>query len=764
MIKQLASALLIAQLALAPAAAPPALANPLQATPAEASAAPSGQTRLPLSRVYASPALNGPTLRAPALSPDGVWATWLQANASDAQRLDLWGAPVAGGEPRMLVDSRALVPVEAALSPEEIARRERQRIAGSRGIVEYQWDSRGEAILVPLGGDLYRVALARPDRPEQLTDTPDTFETDAKVSPTGQAVSFIRDGSLWVLDLATRVERRVSPAAGPTTTYGMAEFIAQEEMDRDTGYWWAPGDAFIAYASVDEAPVAIVPRVEIGASATAIIDQRYPRAGAANAIVRLLVHEPGTGRTIDVDLGSDPDIYLARVDWAKDGGTLYVQRQNRAQTRLDLLAVDPRTGASRVILSETDPAWVNLTNDFRPLSDGGFLWTSEQAGWRHITRHDADGTQLRVVTASRSWAVRAIEGVDEASGTVYFTSNRNDPLSMQLWAANFNLPQGQSADSVRVTRGNGSWSVRMNRTGTAFIGNYSSPDTPPQAALYRADGTLVRWLQENRLDATHPWAAYERAPVQFGTLVGPSGDTLHWSMHLPPDFDPEKRYPVIQYVYGGPGVQVVTRTWGSNVDQFHAARGYIVFRIDNRGTPNRGRNFERSLHLRLGSIEMEDQLAGLAFLRTRRFVDPDRVGLWGWSYGGYMTLRLATNHPDAWNAYAAGAPVTDWALYDTHYTERFMGRPQDQPAVYEASSVLPDLGQVTRPLLILHGMADDNVTFDNATAAFDRLQAASIPFEAMVYPGQRHGIREPGRAVHVQTTIINFFDRNLKVP
>ena len=733
----------------------------VQVVGAPALAQPAAPTLLPLERVYASPALNGPTLRSPALSPDGAWATWLQPNATDAQRLDLWGAPVAGGEPRMLVDSRALVPDEGALSPEEIARRERQRIAGSRGIVDYSWDARGEAVLVPLGGDLYRVPLADPARPQQLTDTPDTFETDARLSPTGRAASFIRDGALWSVMIATGVETRISPAASGTITHGMAEFIAQEEMDRDTGYWWAPEDRFMAYTTVDEAPVAIIPRVEIGASATAIIDQRYPRAGAANAVVSLSVHDTTTGTTTQVDLGSQADFYLARVDWSKDGHTLYVQRQNRAQTRLDLLAVDPRTGASRVILSEADPAWVNLTHDFKPLRDGTFLWTSERSGWRHISLHDADGSLRRVITAGEGWAVRAIEGVDEATGQVFFTTNKADPLAMQLWSAALNPRSRRAAEPRQITTGEGTWAVRMNGTGGAFIGTYSAPDTPPQAGLYRADGTRVRWLQENRLDASHPWAAYPRATMRFGTLTGPSGDTLHWSMHLPPDFDPARRYPVLHYVYGGPGVQVVTRSWGSNVDQFHAARGYIVFRVDNRGTPNRGRDFERALHLKLGTIEADDQLAGLNFLRQQPFVNPDRIGVWGWSYGGYMALRLAVLHPEAWNAYAAGAPVTDWALYDTHYTERYLGKPQTEAHAYEASAVLGRLSRVKRPLLILHGMADDNVTFDNATQAFDRLQAASIPFEAMVYPGQRHGIREPGRAVHVQTTITGFFDRTL---
>ncbi|GBF57484.1 dipeptidyl aminopeptidase 4 [Candidatus Phycosocius bacilliformis] len=713
--------------------------------------------RLTLDRLFADPALNGPVTRAAKFSPDGKLVTWLRPNDSDFLRLDLWAAPVSGGAPFMLVDSKALVPDEGALSAEEAARRERQRLAGSRGLVSYDWDKKGEAILAPLGGDLYYVPLANPANPRRLTQTP-AFETDGQISPGGAFVSFIRDGQLLGVNLATNSELALSPEAEEAVTYGMAEFIAQEEMDRDTGYWWAPDDSRIAFAKVDETAVALIPRVEIGATQTDIVQQRYPRAGATNATVSLFIRDMKTGEVVPVDLGRDEDIYLARVNWSKDGQTLYVQRQNRAQTRLDLLMVNPATGESKVILTEADLVWLNLTHDFTPLASGDFLWTSERSGWRHIERRKRDGTGVQILTTG-NWAVSQIVGVDEAGGRVFFLSNKDDSLEQRLYAA----PLSKRRNPTAVTAAGGSWNVTMAGNGKAFLGGFSSPDTPPRLGLYDNNGRLVRWIEENRLNDNHPWSPYlaQRAQMRFGTMIGPYGDTLNWSMHLPPDFDPSKKWPVIVYVYGGPGVQVVQRNWGSNTDQLHAARGYIVFRIDNRGTPNRGRSFERAISRKLGGPEVEDQLAGLAFLKAQTYVDTDRIGLWGWSYGGYMTLRLATEAPDAFAAYAAGAPVTDWALYDTHYTERYMGTPASEPEAYRRASILPRLKDVRRPLLILHGMADDNVTFDNSTAAFDALQAASIPFEAMVYPGQKHGIRDKARAKHVQTTILNFFDRHL---
>ena len=713
--------------------------------------------RLTIERVFDDPALNGPVPRAARFSPDGKLVTWLRPNDRDFLRLDLWAMPTAGGAPYMLVDSKALVPEEGALSEEEKARRERQRIANSRGIVSYDWDVKGEAILVPLGGDIYYVPIATPAAPRRLTNTPQ-FETDAQVSPRGGYVSFIRDATLVGINLATNAETALSPAGAGDVTFGMAEFIAQEEMDRDTGYWWAPDDSKVVFARVDEAGVAIIPRVEIGATSTAIVQQRYPRAGAANAIASLFIRDLASGAIIPIDLGASADIYVARVDWSRDGKTLYVQRENRTQTRLDLLMVDPATGTSTVILSETDNVWVNLTKDFTPLASGDFLWTSERSGWRHIERRKRDGSAPIALT-SGTWPVAEIAGVDEAAGKVFFMSNKDDSLEQRLYSASLARPSAP----VAVSPAGGSWAIKLAKGGKSFLGTYSDPATPPRLGLFNVSGALIRYIEENKLGPSHPWGPYlaTRAQVRFGTIKGPSGDDLNWSMHLPPDFDPAKKWPVIVYVYGGPGVQVVQRNWGSNTDQLYAARGYIIFRIDNRGTPNRGRAFERAISRNLGGPEVADQLAGQEFLKTQSFVDSSRIGVWGWSYGGYMALRLATQAPTAFKAYVAGAPVTDWRLYDTHYTERYMGTPQNDGAAYERSSIIPNLKNVKAPLLILHGMADDNVTFDNSTAAFDALQSASIPFESMVYPGQKHGIREKARAKHVQATILNFFDRNL---
>jgi len=385
------------------------------------------QQTLTLERVFASPDLSGPQPRALKLSPDGSLVTVLKNRADERDRLDLWAIDTRTGAERMLVDSRK-AGSGAELSEAEKMQRERDRsVAGSVGITSYDWSPDGKSILVPVDGDLYLAALD--GRVTRLTDTPGG-ELNGVVSPKGGYVSFVRDGNLFAQPMGG-VEKQLTQGASDTVNWGVAEFVAQEEMDRRTGYWWSPDDAMIAVARVDESPVGIVTRTAIGGEGAKVYQQRYPAAGTPNAIVELYVIKPDGSAQMKVDLGPDSDIYLARVDWAKDGKTLYVQRENRDQTRLDLLAVDPATGKAQVVLTETAKSWINLSNNFTPLSDGGFLWWSEKTGHGHL--YHVKAGKWTALTAG-DWEVRDIVGVDEARGRVYFTANRDTPLEQQLYA------------------------------------------------------------------------------------------------------------------------------------------------------------------------------------------------------------------------------------------------------------------------------------------------------------------------------------------
>ncbi|GAW39971.1 Prolyl tripeptidyl peptidase precursor [Brevundimonas sp. SH203] len=710
-------------------------------------------------RVFSSPSLNGPVAKGVSLSPDGQLVAFLRSREDNVDVQDLWAAPTGPGEPYKLIDARALVPDAGELSEAEKARRERMRIS-ARGVVEYSWDQQGRYILAPLEGDIF-LANRADGKVRRLTQTP-ADEIDAKVSPKGSYVSYVRDQNLIVYDLASGKETPITDDGAGLISWGTAEFIAQEEMDRDTGYWWSPDERYIALTRVDESPVDIVPRFEITGGGATMVEQRYPRAGRPNAVVELYVRDLHSGARVKVDLGANTDIYLARVNWSGDGKTLYVQRQSRDQKTLDLLSVDPTTGASRVILSQKASAWVDLNDDFRVLSDGRFIWSNEDSGWRHLYLYDRNGRRLRAITRG-DYPVKHLDGVNEQTGDVYFTASMRDgrelPIEQQMFRANLN----RTVDPVAVTPGGGWWTVSVNGPATAYVGNYSDPATPTQSALYRIDGTRVRWIEENRLDAGHPFAPYVsrlRTP-EFGTMQS-HGQTLVWRMTTPPGFDPSKKYPVVMQVYGGPGTGAgVQKSWQPLTNQLLTEAGYIVFRVDNRGEGDRSQAFETSIYRRLGIPAVEDQAQAAQWLKTLPYVDADHIAVMGWSFGGFLSLLTLTDKDANLAAALAGAAPTEWSLYDTHYTERYMSTPQDNPEGYAATDILPRLNDMTGRLLILHGMADDNVIFGNATRVIDALQARSVPFEMMLYPGQRHGVRGDPRQLQQWRTYLDFLDRTI---
>ncbi|MEO1786707.1 MAG: prolyl oligopeptidase family serine peptidase, partial [Pseudomonadota bacterium] len=348
-------------------------------------------------------------------------------------------------------------------------------------------------------------------------------------------------------------------------------------------------------------------------------------------------------------------------------------------------------------------------------------------------------------------------------GIAHFTGFKDTPLERHLYRTDF-----RTGDISRITPLGSSWSITMAPDGKSFVGTSSSPDQPPQTGLYRADGTLIAWIEENALDETHPYFPYlsDHTVPEYGTLEAEDGQTLYYSIQTPPDFDPAKRYPVLVNVYGGPGVQTVDRDWERLTDVFYTQQGYIVFRLDNRGTANRGKAFEDVIYRQMGIPEVRDQLLGVGWLKSQPFVDSGRIAIQGWSYGGYMTLMtMLQAEPGTFAAAVSGAPVTDWALYDTFYTERYMDTPEDNPEGYERGSVFYHLdrweGEMS-PLLLIHGMADDNVTFDNTTRLMAALQERELPFELMTYPGQRHGIRGEALQKHLMKTRMAFLDRHLK--
>jgi dipeptidyl-peptidase-4 len=715
-----------------------------------AAATPAFATDIPLERVFSSPALSGPTPREPRLSPDGRYVALLKNRPDDKERYDLWAIDAANGAERMLVDSKK-IGTGGAISEEEKMRRERARIAGTKGITEYGWAPDSRSILMPIDGDLYVATLDGNVR--RLTHTAAT-EIDPKMSETGRYFSFLRDHNLFVMNAATGEEHPLTTDGGGTLSWGAAEFVAQEELNRDTGYWWSPDDRYVAVARVDESPVEIVKRAAIGASGTQLIEQRYPAAGTKNAIVDLYLITPDGQSKVKAELGANPDFYVARVDWAKNGRSLFVQRLSRDQKRLDMLRIDPATGRSTLLFSETSPTWVNLTENFKPLKDGSLIWSSERSGFSHLYRFKRN-KWIRLTHGN--WAVDKVAGVDEKAHRVYFTGTAETPLEQQLYWVRYDRPSAPA----RVTEAGWYNSAVMDKGATHALVTRSNTSQPSQTYLADHSGNRLAWIEENPLSTSHPYAPYRDSHVKpvFGSITGPDGSKLYYRM-LAPALQPGRRYPVFFYVYGGPHGQQVTDGWYGQLPLHEALvdRGWIVFTIDNRGTNRRGTKFESAVYRDMGDAEVKDQLAGVEWLKRQPFVDPGKVAVMGWSYGGYMTLKLLEKAPGVFAAGAAVAPVTKWELYDTAYTERYLGNPAVDRGPYESSDALDDAVKIRDPLLLVHGMSDDNVVFQNSTELYARLQQSKHPFEMMAYPGATHAIAGEGPQTHVWTTIMRFLD------
>ncbi len=716
---------------------------------------------LTIERIFSSPSLDGNAPRSLKVSPDGQRVTFLKGKQTDYERLDLWEYHIQSGETRMLFDSNDLQSGEEVLSDEEKARRERMRLSGS-GIVSYQWSDDGKALLFPLGGDVFYHKLGEKGA-KQLLDT-DAFETDIKLSPKGNYISFIRDQNLFVKHIESGEEIAITKKGGGNIKYGMAEFVAQEEMGRMTGYWWSPDETHIAFTKVDESPVDVITRSEIYADDIKLIEQKYPKAGTPNVLVELAIQDISSGKRTWVDLGENKDIYFARGKWMPNSTTFTYQWQTRNQQTLELRAFDTTSNTQTVLLTETSNTWVNLHNDLYFLKDKGqFIWASERDGFKHLYLFDDSGKLVKQLTKG-NWVVDDVEAIDVTNNRLFFSGRKDTPLESHVYQVSLD-----GGDITRVTELGAYHSAAFSKDASIFIDRFSTINSPAQVSLNDATGKRITWLEENKVEKGHPLNAYMdswTAP-EFGDITTKDGAALKYRIYTPESAkqNPDQKHPVIVYLYGGPHAQVVTNSWAGNrglLFQHWVDQGYVVFTLDNRGSNYRGKGFEDPIYKKMGFIEVDDQVAGVEFLRTLPFVDAARIGVHGHSYGGYMTLMTMFKAGDYFAAGVSGAPVTDWRLYDTHYTERYMGNPQTDDDAYTASSVFPYAKDLKGDLLIYHGMADDNVLFTHSTMLYKHLQDLAIPFETMDYPGKKHSIRGKQTGIHLYKTITNFFERTIK--
>jgi len=611
----------------------------------------------------------------------------------------------------------------------------------------------GRILIGSSAGDLFRLDLKDGTARFLTGDAePEFYPT---FSPDGRRLAFVRSGDLYWIDMGTGVVHRVTDRQNrETITNGVAAWVYEEELGLERSFWWSPDGTRLAFLTFDSSNVDRVPIADASTPIPGLEYQRYPKAGRPNPVASLSVIGIDGDNRVRVDVGNE-DQYLPRAGWTP-GGEVWFQRLNRDQTLLELMVADAETGQSRVLAVDQDDAWVNIRDDLHFLSDGRFLWTSERDGWNHLYLYATDGTLEQQLTEGQ-WQVDGVSGIDEGESTVFFRANAEDLRQWHLYGVNL-----QTAQRHRLGRDvGGSHSAALAPKGRYLIDTWSSLDTPPRADVVdTTDGSVLRELWHSG-DELKGW---DLLPVEKGTITADDGTELHTQLIRPRNFDPATKYPVVLYVYGGPHSQLTADRWGGSIHHTYrifAEMGIGVFLVDNRGTWGRGHAFETAVHRRLGQMEVADQMSAARWLKEQPWVDPDSVAVYGGSYGGYMTLMLMLKAPDMFRAGIAYAPVTDWRLYDSVYTERYMDTPQDNPEGYDAGAPLQIADQLEGSLLIVHGLRDNNVHLHNTMQMIGALAEADKKFELMIYPKTRHGVRHGRYALHFHRMKVDFLRRAL---
>jgi dipeptidyl-peptidase-4 len=612
----------------------------------------------------------------------------------------------------------------------------------------FQWSSTGQEMLISINGDLF-LLHTETGKWEQLTATAEV-ERDPKLSPDGRFVSFRREHDLYCLEVLSKKVTRLTTDGSATLWNGELDWVYPEELKLSTAHWWSPDSSQIAYLQFDVGHESIFPQVDLLSWRALVEPERFPQPGTPNADVRLGVVAAEGGSTRWMDMGETRDHLLARVAWAPDSREVAYQRLNRIQNRLDLGLADARTGASRVILTEQDSYWVNVNDHFRFLKEGKqFLWGSERDGFLHLYLCSVDDKHVTQLTKG-DWEVTDVAGVNEETHEVFFVSSEQSPLERQLYRVRLDGKQKQ-----RLSGGAGTHGISMSPTTEYYMDTASSLATPPRRTLHGSDGSQISVNKEaTPLDV-------EILPTEMVKIKATDGAQLYARMIKPAGFSPDKKYPVIVMVYGGPGVQAVRDAWsGAGFDQVLAQKGYLIWQLDNRGSAGRGHTWESKIYHETGAHELNDQLDGIHYLATLGFADMARVGISGWSYGGYMTLYALANAPTVFKAGIAGAPVTDWRNYDTIYTERYMGLPEENAEGYKRSSPQTNAGDIKARLLIIHNIEDDNVHFQNTLQMANLLEREGKQFQMLVYPQKSHGV---GGALQRQMhqAMLDFFEKAL---
>lgn len=699
--------------------------------------------------------------KAAQFSPDGKLVTYLASESGD-ETMALWAHDLATHESRVVVRAADFGTGAAALSREEELRRERQRDR-SEGVTSYAWAKSAPVMVLPQRGDVWIRDAA--GAMKQLTKTPEP-EIDPKICDTGDRVAFVRKGELFSVDVKTGKETQLTTGAVEGLTHGLSDYVGQEELGEPSGFFWSPKCDRLVVLEVDERMVEKIPVLGWRGNEDLMM-QRYPRAGTKNPTVRAGIVDVASKRTTWIEQPKD-DHYKGRYTWAPDGTALFMQLMPRDQKKVSLLRVDPATGKSVELASETSTAWVQWSPIKVLVKSNQLLYSSQKSGHRHLElRSQKDGTVVRTLTKGE-WDVESIASVNEEAREILFTGTKDGATQRHLYSAALD----GTRDVQKVTGDAGVHSVKVDETGTRWVDIHSSHNRQPRADLVDSNVPIGNWV----IHPLHPAssaadpeiAALDIRPAELvslktadgqpmdGVLLKPRGLVQNDSAAAPP------RHPAIVMVYGGPEAQLVWDNWAPRLLWQHLAdRGFVILQVDNRGSGGRGRAFAQKVHKQLGKYELEDQIAAAQYLASLPYVDASRIGIYGHSYGGFMAALAMLDERSVFRAGVAGSPVTDWSLYDTGYTERYMETPATNKDGYAASDLSKKALNLRGRLLLTHASMDENVHYANTARLVDALIATDKPFDLFVLPGERHGLRVPAARAYMPERIATFFAENL---
>lgn len=709
--------------------------------------------QLTLDRVF------GPEGRALASVPETAWLDdgtlmMLDNRRPPAQQTFEWLDPTKGQRHSMVDAARALADLKSA---------------AGLNLDALPWplafDGSGKQALYIFKDDVFVLDLPSAHF-RRLTATPEP-ETSASFSPNSRRVAYVRANNLYFFDLDTNRETQLTRDGSETLLNGTLSWVYWEEVfgRRDIGYWWAPDSQAIAYLQSDDSAVDLSYFVDFVPFSPRVIHQRYARAGRANPRVRLGIIELGHDNTTWIQIDDKPFEYIVRAKWLPDARRLSLETMPRQQTELSLYFANRETGKATRVLTETNPGWVNMTDDLYFFGDEKhFLWPSERDGYMHLYRYRMDGTLENQVTKGRwalasaggiaFWVRQALVGVDEKNDWIYFTALEQSSTERHLYRVH---PDGSGF--MRISKEPGTHRISMSPDARYFLDRYSDVRTLPSLRLHASDGPIVQTIAPARPELLAP---YDVQYPELLTIPAADGFPMPAEIMKPKDFRPERKYPVVMSIYGGASAPQVINAWQGDLtwNQLLLDAGFVVVKVDNRSATGISKELENTVVKHLGEAETPDLVAAARWLKKQSWVDPARVGVWGWSYGGYMTLNLMTRSEE-FKAGISVAPVVDWRYYDSKWTEGAMRTPQENPAGYEGAAVIPIAKQLHGNLLIVYGTYDDNVHPYNELAFIDALIAAGKKFQMMAYPMRKHGIADEAATLHLRSLMLDFWKANL---